>query len=199
MCGLKLFVHSKLQRSIHWSLGMDYNFIPQFTGHVITYPCWRLKLIYVSKRGSISTVSHCCEHGQLIRLGWVNLSLKPFHWVVVVIMKCSPRNTINMYFLCLSYLIALTPRQNGRRFTDDIFKCILLNGNVGIRNTFPLKVVPKVVLKGQIPTLVQIMAWRRPGDKPLLGLMTVSLLAHICVTRLQWVKIPRNMITWTNV
>ena len=199
MCGLKLVVYSKLQRSNHYSLGMDCNFIPQFTGHVITYPCWRLKLIYVSKRGSISTVSHCFEHGQLIRLGWVNLSLKSFHWVVVVIVKCSPRNTITMYFLCLSYLIALTPRQNGRHFADDIFKCILLIGNVWIWNTFSLKVVPKVVPKGQIPALVQIMAWRRPGDKPLSEPMTVSLLAHICVTRPQWIKIPWNMITWTNV
>ena len=39
-----------------------------------------------------------------------------------------------------------------------------------------------------IPALVQIMAWRRPGDKPLSEPMMVSLLTHICVTRPQWVK-----------
>ena len=39
-----------------------------------------------------------------------------------------------------------------------------------------------------IPALVQIMAWRRPGDKPLSETMMVSLLTHICVTRPQWVK-----------
>ena len=39
-----------------------------------------------------------------------------------------------------------------------------------------------------IPALVQIMAWRRPGDKPLSELMMHSLLTHICVTRHQWVK-----------
>ena len=33
-----------------------------------------------------------------------------------------------------------------------------------------------------IPALVQIMAWRRPGDKP----MIVRLPTHICVTRLKW-------------
>ena len=38
-----------------------------------------------------------------------------------------------------------------------------------------------------IPALVQIMAWRRPGDKPLSEPMMVSLLTHICVTRPQWV------------
>ena len=39
-----------------------------------------------------------------------------------------------------------------------------------------------------IPALVQIMAWHRPGDKPLFEPMMVSLLMHICVTRPQWVK-----------
>ena len=39
-----------------------------------------------------------------------------------------------------------------------------------------------------IPALVQIMAWRRPGDKPLSEPMMVGLLTHICVTRPQWVK-----------
>ena len=39
-----------------------------------------------------------------------------------------------------------------------------------------------------IPALVQIMAWRRPGDKPLSQPMMVSLLTHICVTRPQCVK-----------
>ena len=38
-----------------------------------------------------------------------------------------------------------------------------------------------------IAALVQIMAWRRPGDKPLSGPMMVRLPTHICVTRPQWV------------
>ena len=38
-----------------------------------------------------------------------------------------------------------------------------------------------------IPALFQIMAWRRPGDKPLSEPMVVCLLTHICVTRPQWV------------
>ena len=35
--------------------------------------------------------------------------------------------------------------------------------------------------------LVQIMAWRRPGDKPLAELMMVSILPHICVLWRHWV------------
>ena len=47
------------------------------------------------------------------------------------------------------------------------------------------------VPKGQInniPALVEIMAWRRPGDKPLSQPMMFKLLTHICVTRPQWVE-----------
>ena len=36
--------------------------------------------------------------------------------------------------------------------------------------------------------LVQIMAWRRPDDKPLSKPMMVILLTHICVTRPQLFK-----------
>ena len=53
-----------------------------------------------------------------------------------------------------------------------------------------IKISPKFVPKGQInniPALVQIMAWRRPGDKPLSEPKMVSLPTHICVIRSQWV------------
>ena len=45
-----------------------------------------------------------------------------------------------------------------------------------------------------IPALVQIMACRRPGDKPLSELMMASLLMHICVTRPQWVNVSCRII-----
>ena len=50
-----------------------------------------------------------------------------------------------------------------------------------------LKFVPKGPINNT-PALVQIMAWRRPGDKPLSEPMMVSLPTHICVTRPQWVN-----------
>ena len=81
----------------------------------------------------------------------------------------------------------LRPRQNGRRFTDDIFKCIYLNQNVWIPIKISLKFVPKAPINN-ILALVQTMAWRRPGDKPLSEPMVVSLQTHICVTRPQWVN-----------
>ena len=81
----------------------------------------------------------------------------------------------------------LRPRQNGRHFPDDIFKRIFLNQNVRIPINISLKFVPKGPINN-IPALVQIMAWRRPGDKPLSETVLVSLLTHICVTRPQWVN-----------
>ena len=78
----------------------------------------------------------------------------------------------------------LTTEQNGRRFADDTFKCIFLNKNVRISIKISLKFVPKDPINN-IPALVQIMAWRRPGDKPLSEPMMISLPTHICVTRPQ--------------
>ena len=55
----------------------------------------------------------------------------------------------------------LRPRQNGRHFPDNIFKCIFLNKNVWIPIKISLKFVPKRPINN-IPAMVQIMAWRRP-------------------------------------
>ena len=60
----------------------------------------------------------------------------------------------------------LRPRQNGRHFTDDILKCIFLNENAWIPIKISLKFVPEGPINN-ISALVQIMAWRRIGDKPL--------------------------------
>ena len=81
----------------------------------------------------------------------------------------------------------LRPRRNEQYFADDIFKCIFINENVWIS----IKISLNFIAKGPInntPALVQIMAWRRPGNKPLSEPMMVSLPTHICVTWPQWVK-----------
>ena len=59
-----------------------------------------------------------------------------------------------------------TFRQNGRHFPDDIFKCIFLNENVWILIKISLKFVPKGPVNN-IQSLVQIMSWCRPGEKPI--------------------------------
>ena len=97
------------------------------------------------------------------------------------------------------YINTLRPRQNGRRFPDDIFKCIFLNENAWISLKISLKFIPKVRIDN-IPALVQIMAWRRAGEKPLSEPMMVSLPTHICVTRPQWVKrvFGKKLWIWMN-
>ena len=98
---------------------------------------------------------------------------------------------------------SLRPRPNRRHFADDIFKCIFENENEWISPRISLKFVPEVRINN-IPALVQIMAWRRPGDKPLSEPMMVSLLTHICVTRPQWVNSPcldlslTLLVKWTS-
>ena len=81
----------------------------------------------------------------------------------------------------------LKPRQNGRHFPDDIFDCIFLNENVRISLAILLKFVPRVRII-YIPALVPIMAWRRPGDKPLSEPMMIILQTHMCVIRPQWMN-----------
>ena len=89
--------------------------------------------------------------------------------------------------MMVRFLNTLRPRQDGRHFPDDIFKCIFLNENVLISIKISLKFVPKGPINN-IPALVQTVAWRRPGDKPLSEPRMESILTHICVTRPQWVK-----------
>ena len=72
----------------------------------------------------------------------------------------------------------LMPRRNGQHFADDIFKHIFFNENVWISIRISLKFVPKGPIN-DIPALGQIMAWRRPGDKPLSEPMMLSLMSHI--------------------
>ena len=108
-------------------------------------------------------------------------------WIRHVYLTSSPVRSLGEDKQTIS-IITLRREQNGRHFADDIFKCISLNENERISNKISLK----FVLKGSInniPALVQIMAWRRPGDKPLSEPMMVSLPTHICVTRPQWVRI----------
>ena len=90
--------------------------------------------------------------------------------------------------LMRQWVNSLRLRQNGRHFADDIFKCIVVNENIWIPIKISLKFVPKGSINN-IPVLVQIMACRLDGAKPLSEPMLVNLPTHIYVTRPQWVKV----------
>ena len=80
---------------------------------------------------------------------------------------------------------SLRPRWNRRHSADYIFICIFLNENISISINIPPQFIPKGPINN-IPALVQIMAWRWPGDKPLSAPIMIILLTHIYVTRSQW-------------
>ena len=71
------------------------------------------------------------------------------------------------------WINTLRPRRNGH-FADDTFKRIFFNENIWIPIKISLKFVPNGSINN-IPALVQIMAWRRPGDKPLSDPMMFNL------------------------
>ena len=99
----------------------------------------------------------------------------------------------NLGFVETIFINTFRPVQNGCLFIDNIFKCIVLNENVWILIGISLKFVPRGPINN-IPALVQIMAWRLPGDKPLSEPLMLSLLMHICITRPQWVNSPAKYI-----
>ena len=84
----------------------------------------------------------------------------------------------------------LRPKRNGHHFTDEFFKCIFFNKNVWISIKLSPKFVPKRPICN-IAALVQIMAWYRPGNKPLSETTMVSLPTHICITQPQFYQGPR--------
>ena len=92
-------------------------------------------------------------------------------------------NTQRMIYELERSLYTLRPRQNSCHFADDSFKCIFLNENVWIS----IKISLKFVLRGpinNIPALVQIMAWRRLGGKPLSEPMMVQWAHNVTITSL---------------
>ena len=78
-------------------------------------------------------------------------------------------------------------RQNVRNFPADICNWIFVNEEVWILLKISLAYVLKVWINN-IPAWVQIMVWRRPGDKPIFEPLMVSLLKHIFIIRPQWVN-----------
>ena len=104
------------------------------------------------------------------------------------VVKCEDHQDVVALWMRMNFALnTLRPRQDGRHFPEDILKCIFLNENISISINISLKFVPKGRINNN-PALVQIMAWRRSGDKPLPEPMVVRILTHICVTRPQWVK-----------
>ena len=137
-----------------------------------------------------STVQHL-ERWYSIAFGGLTLTLGLAYWILLAVsetyiffsLPSIEKSNKRPY----SYLNTLRPRQTCRHIADDILNWIFLNENVWILLKISLKFVPMVRIN-IIPVSDPIMAWRRPGDKPLSGPRMVWLLMHICVTRPQRVN-----------
>ena len=113
--------------------------------------------------------------------------LSAAHWPTAV---CRIFRTEYQWYGTIHGLSSCTLTHWGRDKIDAISQTTFSSAfswNVWIPIKISLKFVPKGPINN-IPALVQIMAWRRPGDKPLSEPMMVSLPTHICVTRPQWVN-----------
>ena len=145
---------------------------------------------FISVNANIQTFAEI--YGLILNVddySWIVLTA--FLWYNLVVPGHEPRSSwwrVKRQFL-------LRPRQNGRHFADDLFKCISLNEDVCISIKLSLKFVPKGSINN-IAALVQIMAWRRPGDKLLSEPVMVRLLTHIYVTRSQCVKWGHFRAQW---
>ena len=125
----------------------------------------------------------------IVKLTWViGKSVAFYNWLnkaisFKAILELLISNKLGYYWNDLQFN-TLKPRQSGHHFQDDISKCIFVSENVWISLKISLRFVPNVPTNN-IPALVHIMAWHRPGDKPLSEPMVVGLLTHICVAQPQ--------------
>ena len=89
----------------------------------------------------------------------------------------------------------LRPRQKDCHFADNVSEYIFLNENAWILNKFSLKYVLNSQINN-IPTLIQAMAWRWSGDKPLSETMMINSPTHIGITRPQRVNTQFSIFHW---
>ena len=162
-------------------------------------------------------VTHICV-SKLIIIGSDN-GLSPgrrqaITWTNVGILLIGPLGTkvreilsgiISFSFVCETAAImsrpqcvdSFSPGQNGRHLPEDIIKCVYMNEKLYISIHISLKFVHKGPIDN-IPALVQIMAWRRPGDKPLsepmLTQITYAYMWHLG----RWVKLRSHEISFVH-
>ena len=87
-------------------------------------------------------------------------------WFSITLLTPSSSCSENNRVVRVLPMNSLRPIQNRRHSSDDVSKCNFIDKNVWIPIKISLKFVPKGSINN-IPALVQIMAWRRTGDKPL--------------------------------
>ena len=80
----------------------------------------------------------------------------------------------------------MRPRRSGHNFADDMFRCVFLIEKVWISIEISLEFDTKSPINN-MPTMVQIMAWRLQATSHYLNQPWPNVLAHLCVTPPGWV------------
>ena len=99
----------------------------------------------------------------------VHVVITQLIWTTWTSMSDVWKRLLNLIALSLIVLLPVNsspPGQNGRHFADTIFSCTFVNEKCSILIKISLTFVPKCPIDNN-PALVQIMAWRWIGDKPL--------------------------------
>ena len=172
---------------------MKFTLMSLHSTEIIRYRSWFLEC----KLTRVNYVLHWCP--------WRILYILPVALFLIkysaAIIKLKTTEAICLHYITVvSYLPVLSfPYPKSNVFTHwgwdkmatilqmTISNAFFVNENVWIAINIALKFVPK----GQVnnmATLVQIMAWHQPGDKPLSDQMMVSILMHIYITQPQWVN-----------
>ena len=127
---------------LHGDLEGNLDFIP-WCRHDVSSNNWRLVCLIFSFKVFIIVPLH-------------HLTFLRYRLMLICYTKCSSKADANS-----------SPfEQNGQHFADDIFKCSFMNKKFCILILISPKFVPKSPSDNK-PLLVQLMAWRRTGDKPL--------------------------------
>ena len=158
---------------------------------------WKMNRIFLKSQREVKTKHQIIQLEYMIKEANNSLGLIDIHlcWCIMYNVSLDVSFVYNDRDTLFN---TLRPRQNGRHFADDTLYGIFVNENVRISIEFSLKFVPKGPINN-IPAVVQIMAWRRPGDKPLSESMLVRSLTHMCITRPQWVKSQKPAINFREV
>ena len=96
---------------------------------------------------------------------------------------------IQIQLIKYKYKYTMRPRQNCRNL---ILQMTYQNLLYCRKIVLFIQILLKIVSKGPIynkPTLVQMMAWRWVGNKPLSDQWWPGLLMHKCITRPKWVNV----------
>ena len=100
---------------------------------------------------------HLCGNG----IKSIGLDSRPVNPVLVKCSWAQPNSTYDP-----DKLNSSPPGQNGRHFADDIFRRVFVNEKLCTLIKISLNFVPRDPIDNNT-ALVQVMAWRRRGDKPL--------------------------------